>query len=199
MKIIAISQRMDEVKEYGEMRDALDEKWSELFASLDAALVPVPNFPQALPAILGRLKPDGVVLSGGNTPVKYGGTAGKRDQTDEALIDYAIRQGISLLGVCRGMQSVALYFGSTLKAVEGHVATRHQVYGDISREVNSYHGFAIDTLGDGLAAVAIGQDGVVEAIAHKAYPIYGIMWHPERENPFSHNDIELLEKIYGGK
>ena len=54
MKIIAISQRMDEVKEYGEMRDALDEKWSELFASLDAALAPVPNFPQALPAILGR-------------------------------------------------------------------------------------------------------------------------------------------------
>ena len=115
MKIIAISQRIDEIKDYGEIRDALDEKWSELFAELDAALVPLPNFPQAIPAILERLKPDGIVLSGGNTPVEYGGNAINRDKTDEILIAYAVSHRIPLLGICRGMQSVALYFGSTLK------------------------------------------------------------------------------------
>lgn len=199
MKIIAISQRIDEIKDYGETRDALDEKWSELFARLDASLVPLPNFPQAIPAILERLKPDGIVLSGGNTPVKYGGNAVNRDRTDEMLIDYAVSHRIPLLGICRGMQSIALYFGSTLKTVEGHVATKHRVYGNICREVNSYHGFSIDCTGNDLAVVAADKNGNIEAIIHKFHPIYGMMWHPERENPFSPDDIELIKNAFGGK
>lgn len=198
MKIVAISQRVDEIRDYGETRDALDEKWHELFAKLDIVLVPVPNFPQALTDLLKRLNPDGIVLSGGNTPVEYGGNAASRDKTDEMLISYAVRRDIPLIGICRGMQSVALYFGSTLKRVEGHVARKHWIYGNICREVNSYHSYAIDCLDPCLVPIAADEDGIIEAIVHRVHQIYGIMWHPERENPFSQNDIELIRDVFGG-
>mgnify|MGYP001078823289 CR=1 FL=1 len=128
MKAVVISQRVDEIKEYGEIRDALDEQWHKLFQKMNAVLLPVPNISENHALLLDRIKPDAIVLSGGNTPVNYGGTAPQRDKTDEALIRFAVEKGIPLLGVCRGMQSVALFFDSSLKKVEGHVAVKHTVY-----------------------------------------------------------------------
>ena len=68
MKIVAISQRIDEIKDYGEVRDSLDENWSKLFGRMDAALVQISNYPDSLPTVLGRLKPDAIVLSGALQP-----------------------------------------------------------------------------------------------------------------------------------
>ena len=34
----------------------------------------------------------------------------------------------------------------------------------------------------------------VEAFIHKK-KISGIMWHPERENPFNEKDIKLIKKL----
>lgn len=189
MKFAAISQRVDEAEGYNETRDALDEQWHGLFRKMDTLLLPVPNVPGFVEMFLSRARPDAIVLSGGNSPVPYGGTAPQRDGTDEALIQYAIRNNVPLLGVCRGMQSIALHFGGVLKEVGGHVGTRHWVGGEFSREVNSYHRFAVGSLGDGLQALAQSKDGAVEAIKHKGYPIYGIMWHPERAGGFDARDI----------
>lgn len=192
MKIAVISQRVDEIKDYGEIRDALDEAWQQLFLCLDTALIPVPNEPLAANEILKRLRPEAIVLSGGNNPVVYGGSAVQRDLTDEMLIQYAIEYDVPLLGVCRGMQSVALYFGGALKKVEGHVAVLHEIEGEIARRVNSYHGYAVDDPGKNIRIVSRAKDGTIEAICHETYRIYGIMWHPERVKGFSEDDLNLI-------
>lgn len=194
-KIIMISQRVDEVKEYGEIRDSLDEQWHKLFQKMNAVLLPVPNVPENQELLLNRVKPDAIVLTGGNTPVMYGGAAPQRDKTDEALIKLAVERGIPLLGVCRGMQSVALYFGGSLKRVEGHVATRHMIYGEISREVNSYHSYAVGQVGNELQILAKDENGSIEAIKHRRCAIYGIMWHPEREKGFQIEDINMIKEL----
>ncbi len=194
MKIVAISQRVDNIKEYGEIRDALDEQWHRLFWQMDAVLVPVPNLPESIPAVLERLRPEAVVLSGGNTPVVYGGTAKQRDKVDEMLIEYAVQYSRPLLGVCRGMQSVALYFGSSLRKVEGHVAVKHEVTGEINRTVNSYHTYAVDRLGGELRAAAWTKQGEIEALQHQTLPVFGMMWHPERMNGFDKDDIKLIRE-----
>lgn len=194
MKAVVISQRVDEIKEYGEIRDTLDEQWHKLFKKMNTVLLPVPNISENHALLLDRIKPDAIVLSGGNTPVKYGGTAPQRDKTDEALIRFAVEKGIPLLGVCRGMQSVALFFDSSLKKVEGHVAVKHTVYGEVSREVNSYHSYAIDQLGSKLEILAKDGNGIIEAIKHQQYAIYGVMWHPERVKGFHVEDIRLIKE-----
>lgn len=194
MKIAVISQRVDEIKDYGEVRDALDEAWQQLFWHMNTALVPMPNAPQVVKEVLERLKPDAIVLSGGNNPVSYGGSAPQRDLTDELLIQYAIDHAVPLLGVCRGMQSVALYFGSTLKKVEGHVAVRHEIEGETVREVNSYHGYAVDVPGEHIKIASKAKDGIIEAIYHETHQIYGIMWHPERVKGFSKDDVNLIKE-----
>lgn len=194
MKIIAISQRADEIKEYGEIRDALDENWQKLFFKLDAAVLPIPNESRVLDVVLERAKPDAIVLSGGNNPTAYGGTAPERDRVDEGLIQYAVKNKVPLLGVCRGMQSIALHFGGSLKKVRGHVAVWHEIGGGIERNVNSYHSYAVDVPGEGVAVVSRAGDGTVEAICHKDYPIYGIMWHPERVKGFDREDLIFIKE-----
>lgn len=194
MKLLAVSQRVDTIEDYGEIRDALDEEWQKLFLKMDAVVAPVPNAPQVLKEFLSRLQPDAIVLSGGNNPVSYGGSAPQRDWTDEILIRYAIKHNVPLLGVCRGMQSVALYFGGALKKIEGHVAVRHEINGKTEREVNSYHAYAVDLLGENIRAVSWANDGTVEEICHETHCIYGIMWHPERVNGFLQEDIDFMKQ-----
>lgn len=196
MKLVVISQRVDEIKDYGEIRDALDEQWYRLFWKMNTMLVPLPNLPESISSILQRLCPEAIVLSGGNNPVEYDGTAPQRDKADEILIEYAVQHSVPLLGVCRGMQSVALYFGSSLKKVEGHIATKHEIVGEINCIVNSYHSYAVDKLGEGLRVAAQTMKGDIEAIQHRDYQIYGMMWHPERVDGFDTGDIKLImEKL----
>ncbi len=194
MKLVVISQRVDVIRDYGEIRDALDEQWHKLFQKMDAALVPMPNYPESVLTILDCLCPEAIVLSGGNNPVKYEGTAPQRDKVDEILIEYAIRYSVPLLGVCRGMQSIAMYFGSTLKKIEGHVATKHEVTGGINRTVNSYHSYGIERLGDRFDIIAETRQGDIEAIQHRDYQIFGMMWHPERVDGFNLADIKLIKE-----
>ena len=42
------------------------------------------------------------------------------------------------------------------------------------------------------------NDGIVEAIKHADRQIYGIMWHPERENPFNNVDKLFFKMVFGG-
>ena len=194
MKLGVISQRVDAIKDYGEIRDGLDTQWYALLRQAGAGLVRLPNQPQVIPIVLERLQPDFIILSGGNNPVAYGGDAPERDAVDELLINFSIERTVPLLGVCRGMQSVGLFFGGTLKRVEGHVATRHMIRGKINREVNSYHGYALEETGQGLEVLARDDSEVIEAVCHKRYPVSGIMWHPERVAGFDNRDISLLRK-----
>ena len=48
-----------------------------------------------------------------------------------------------------------------------------------------------------LEILAKAEDGVIEAVRHKQKPVLGIMWHPEREELFSSDDIKCVQKLFG--
>ncbi|MDR2965736.1 MAG: gamma-glutamyl-gamma-aminobutyrate hydrolase family protein [Treponema sp.] len=194
MKQILVSQRVDTIESYNERRDALDQKWADFLWEAGIIGLPVFNHALSLNEIIKSIQIDGILLTGGNTPVEYGGSAPERDNTDNFLISYAIKNNIPLLGVCRGMQSIVIYFGGSLHKVENHVAKRHDL--DSSYNVNSYHEYAPDNSGSELDIIQKATDGVIEHIKHKNLPIAGIMWHPEREKPFNKRDIELFNAFF---
>jgi len=37
--------------------------------------------------------------------------------------------------------------------------------------------------------------GIVKAIEHKKYKIFGQMWHSEREKPFNKNEMKLIRAV----
>ena len=196
--LIYVSQRVDIYPEIFERRDALDGRWHRLLGELGFRVLPIPNDEAQVNRWLDASPPSGILLSGGNTPSAYGGTAPERCRTDEVLLDYAVANNVPVLGVCRGMQSVALYFGGSLTKVGGHVRARHGLDRMIGKTVNSYHEYAVDVLPEGFTVTASAGDGVTEAIRHRSLPVVGIMWHPEREDVFCGMDMELIHDLFSG-
>lgn len=105
------------------------------------------------------------------------------------------------------MQLLNHHFDGALVGVEGHTAVRHPIEpisgGGCLRlpdnlEVNSYHDFGIDseTLAPVLEALALGPHCSIEALGHKSLPLWGVMWHPEREVPFAESDLIFFRKVF---
>ena len=64
-------------------------------------------------------------------------------------------------------------------------------------EINSYHNFGAMGSRPPLDVWASAEDGVVKAIRHSNDRVIGIMWHPERFDPFRSDDIGLVRRIFG--
>ncbi len=199
MKKIVYSQRVEIIESYGERRDCADQNIAYFLEKCGFLPVPVMNRPVMIENFCCEVGVDGVFLTGGNDLCTYGGNAPERDETERALIEYAIKNDIPVIGICRGMQVIADYFGASLEKVEGHVRTTHRITGKIERDsVNSYHGMAVKMLPASLDELARTEDGVIEALRHKTYHIAGIMWHPERVQGFDPADIEMISGFLNG-
>ena len=207
MNRIGITQRLVREEKYDEIRNALDIRWQELLLSIDLIPIPIPiNVDFSLYADLGL---NGIILTGGND--LFSQTQNElsilRDKHENQCIEYAIEKSIPIFGVCRGMQLIAEYFGSTFKEIDNHVAKRHkicmaneheyQIQLDNIKNVNSYHKYAINVLGNELENIAIcPDDNIIEAIVHKKYKIFAQMWHPEREYPFDLNNCQIISSFF---
>ncbi|MDO4289481.1 MAG: gamma-glutamyl-gamma-aminobutyrate hydrolase family protein [Eubacterium sp.] len=131
----------------------------------------------------------------------------ERDHMELILMDELRKQDKSVLGVCRGLQLINVAFGGTLyqdlvqqknnpnliqhgqktefffpvhdvDISEGSIL--HGIAGADSIRVNSMHHQGIDSLGDGVVAVARAADGVVEAIEVPEMRFcLALQWHPE--------------------
>lgn len=151
-----------------------------------------------------------LIPGGGDHPPSYYGQKNrhsedirpKRSRFEKALIEYCLKQGLPILGICGGMQLLNIVSGGDLyqdldKEYENpapHRGTtlRHNVkivsgsrlhrMIDVKRiRVNSTHHQAVRRLGKHLHATACASDGVIEAIEHDRHPFYiGVQWHPER-------------------
>jgi putative glutamine amidotransferase len=158
----------------------------------------LPNVTEAALGLCERTGVAGLVLTGGNDLAALGGDAPDRDAVEAALLDWAERRGLPVLGVCRGMQVIQQRFAVPLRRVEGHVAQRQVIRIDGEpREVNSYHCFAAFDSQPPLEVWAVADDGVVKAVRHSTQPVTGIMWHPERLAPFSPVDVQLFRQVFG--
>jgi N5-(cytidine 5'-diphosphoramidyl)-L-glutamine hydrolase len=197
LKRVAITQRVAVIPEYGERRDCLDQAWPRFLAACELMPVIVPNIPELALAICNHDEIAGLVLTGGNDLANLGGDAPERDATENALLDMAESQGLPVLGVCRGMQLIQQRSGISLRRVEGHVSPRQVIRIDgTPTEVNSYHRYAAFDSRPPLRVWAVADDGVVKAVRHASHPIHGIMWHPERMDPFAAADISLFRNVF---
>lgn len=198
MKAVGVTQRVEVIPGYGERRDCLDQAWTKFLISCDLLPVLLPNVAETALALCERSGIAGLVLTGGNDLAALGGDAPERDATENALLDFAERHSLPVLGVCRGMQVIQQRAGARLRRVEGHVAQKQVIrINDEPSEVNSYHHFAAFESQPQLDIWAIADDGVVKAIRHSAKAITGIMWHPERCSPFRAADVELFRRTFG--
>ena len=161
----------------------------------------------------------GLLLPGGGDlePWRYGqrntasrGLEPERDRAELVLLDRFTAAGRPVLGICRGLQTINVFFGGTLlqdlpghSAVEGRdrlhaVRTVPLGLGRLWGErpvVNSAHHQAADRLGAGLRAVQWAPDGIVEALIHRTLPVWAVQWHPERLT----GDLALQGTVDGGR
>lgn len=199
MKRVIYTQRVEIVESYGERRDCADVEIARMIWECGFLPVPVNNIPEQVGTFLEQVRPDGIILTGGNDLSKYGGNAPERDETEKRIIDYGIGNQIPIYGFCRGMQVIADYFGAGLARVENHAAVRHRLEGDApwaGRTVNSFHNMAVKAATDALVIGARSEDGVIEALKVKDREIYATMWHPEREKPYEADDIRFIKQIF---
>lgn len=164
-----------------------------------------------LNVIESRINPndfDGLIIPGGvDVNPKYyneeiDGSRNIDNELDEIqlkVIDDFVKANKPILGICRGIQILNVYFGGSLiqdlKQKEIHAGNdkdrkdhRIKVTGDnflkeiYGKEfiVNSLHHQAIKKIADGFEVLAISDDGVIEAVKHKNLPIIAVQFHPER-------------------
>ena len=157
---------------------------------------------------------DGVLLSGGADldPFYFGQTPHQalgvvddsRDVFELELYRAAKRQGIPVLGICRGIQVINVAEGGTLHqhlpAVSGTLQHEQrnidgtpfhavrleegsrlaQAFGKPEVRTDSYHHQAIDQLGRDLKATGWTADDIVEVVEGTGETfVLGVQWHPE--------------------
>lgn len=106
------------------------------------------------------------------------------DLAEYCLIRLFLKQNKGIFGVCKGMQTLNVFFGGTLKFITSHNLCLHTVTENGLGQVlvNSYHEQAIDELGFNLKITHLSPDGVIEGIKHEKHKVLGVQFHPERMN-----------------
>ncbi|MEA5360948.1 gamma-glutamyl-gamma-aminobutyrate hydrolase family protein [Amycolatopsis sp., V23-08] len=163
-----------------------------------------------LAELLGRF--DGVVFGGHQTdvePARYGGPSRggpadpARDELALRVLPAALRAGVPVLGICRGLQELNVALGGTLRDLPDDAHREdlsqprdrqyrpvHEVHlseGGLLRQllgyphvpVNSLHHQAIDRVAPDLRVEAVAADGVVEAGSAGDGFCLAVQWHPE--------------------
>lgn len=142
---------------------------------------------------------DGILLTGGD----------KVGRLDYFLIKYAIDNNLKLLGICQGMQSMALY-GSEDSLVEiGNLSHNkyknycHYVKLSDSKlkeilnkevvEVNSYHKQKVLN-SNYFKIVGMSDDGIIEAVEsnNNIFQI-GLQWNPEKMIDYDNNSKLIFD------
>ncbi len=130
---------------------------------------------------------DGIILQGGDDI----------DYEELNIIKYLYDNDIPTLGICLGMQQMAVSLGGSIKEINNfkHLSNNKYVH-DINIDplsklykiikkdkikVNSRHKDKIDNTS--LEVVAYSSDGIIEAIEDKSKKFFiGVQWHPESLN-----------------
>jgi putative glutamine amidotransferase len=198
----------------------MNERYLSALASVGAVPVLVPlldDDTETLRELYLRL--DGLFIAGGVDvdPSSYravrhpatGRIDPARDAVELSLTRWALRDGMPVLGVCRGMQIInvacggdliqdtTLLFAGALKhdcfptqgfardylahdVVPEENSRVAQIFGQAPFPVNSMHHQGVSIVADPLVATARAPDGLIEAIETRGDDwVVGVQWHPE--------------------
>ncbi len=117
------------------------------------------------------------------------------DQLDRKIILEALQRKKPLLGICRGIQSINVFLGGTLKQnVLRHQSENHFIlFQNEYHLVNSYHHQAIDQPAPNFEILAYSLDHEIEMIRHRNLPILGVQFHPElMESKINENILNIF-------
>ena len=162
-------------------------------------------------------KLDGLVLSGGGDynplyageepALRLGGINNERDLPELLITQLAYNRQIPMLGICRGIQTLAMALGGKVNQdISGKAHVRHSQDADRSEPthsvtlepdstlheifqeqlsgdkifVNSFHHQSVAETGARFRVVAKSSDGIIEAMESREFKsIIGVQWHPE--------------------
>lgn len=224
MILIAISQRNDK-NNYGNNADNLENNYINYFEKFGIKLIIIPNPGRSINSYF-NLPIKGIILSGGNdiNPKLYGkklrediSVSNERDYREKSLVDISIRKKLPILGICRGMQFINVFFKGELINIKKelvdhieHIHSNHKI--DVTNdkaietlgkkfEVNSFHNYGIykDGMSHKLRSFAVASDGIIEGIYHPLLPIAGIQWHPERKSPDENVNRKIMTLFLNNK
>ncbi len=142
-----------------------------------------------------------------------------RDEMDRYILEAAIEENKSVLGICRGIQLMNACYGGTLyqdleKEHPSHIdhhmkppydRVAHQVtlqkntplFDILKKEeigVNSYHHQAIKELSPTFQVMAVSEDGLIEGIYMPSrHFVLGVQWHPEFSYQVDENSKNLVK------
>ena len=189
---------------------ALDARYPQAVEGAGGTPVLLPLLSDAA-ALADRL--DGLLIPGGGdfapersypAGVEFDLVAPQQLDFDRRLLARALERGIPVLGICYGMQLIAVHHGGRLiydLPTERPDAGPHrlaepagvhelrveprtrlaELLGGEGSAVNSRHHQAVAEPGAGLRVGARAPDGVIEAIERVEGPFcVGVQWHPER-------------------
>lgn len=174
-------------------------------------LIPVLADKEELEYLLSTL--DGLVLTGGDDidPVLFGEAilndtvklCPERDRAEYDALRLAVQRDLPILGICRGVQVMNVYYGGTLwQDIPAQLSGcgQHRMEAPYHRTahlcipekgtpigkwgtfgVNSHHHQAIKDVAPGYLCMGKGEDGIIEAIYDPVHRFrWGVQWHPER-------------------
>ena len=143
-------------------------------------------------------------LYAGEEPcAKLGGINAERDLPELLIAQLAYNRQMPILGICRGIQTLAMALGGHVKqdisdiqtikhsqdadrSQATHsvsiaiVSTLYNIYKEETLFVNSFHHQAVDDAGAHFRTVAKSADGMIEAIESIEFKsVIGVQWHPE--------------------
>ena len=202
IKLIAISQGIEYLRHRKEYRNYIDQNIINFVESCNFKTILINNFlnkvnfsyqKKKLDIFLNNFKLHGIILSGGNNI----GDFDQRDITEKYLISYAIKKSIPLLGICRGMQLINIFFGGSLKRIDNHVKKFNKIkYNNSKKIIKCFHNFGILSLGKKIKATGESEDNQIESLKHQKYEVYGWMWHPERNRKYFNYFKSEIKKIF---
>ena len=204
---------------YGELTCKLAEGYYKSVEKAGGVPVIIPPLADKEVIINSLEHLDGLVLSGGGDydpryageepDPKLGEINEERDLPELFITQLAYNRQIPILGICRGIQTLAMALGGHVKQDITDIATichsqqadrsvaTHQVTIEpastlfniytpmaqretLSLRVNSFHHQAVDDCGPRFRVVATSEDGIIEAMESSEYKsILGVQWHPE--------------------
>jgi putative glutamine amidotransferase len=177
-------------------------------------VLPSEGSPEELTYLVSQC--DGILLTGGMDiePSLFGEekwndtveTTPDRDRSEALILNLAQQRALPILGICRGIQMLNVYFGGNLYqdiptqapsqvthsmgAALGktchscHLTPGTPLQRLLGRDeipVNSFHHQAVREVAPGFEVMGRCEDGIIEAMYDPTHPFcWAVQWHPER-------------------